>query len=255
MIKRRRLSNYRVKKIIHLFCLDIDATKTSELLDLNRNTINSYFMIFREAIQIHQILTFEKMDGTVELDESYMGASRARGFHGKLKRGRGTSKQPVFGIIQRQDENGKKYVFTRIVPNCKAETLIPVIQRKVDFKATVNADSWRSYDGLVAIGYDKLFRVNHGKNEFVLKGEEGDMVTVNGIESFWSFTKRRLAKFNGYMSNLDLHLKECEWRWIHSPPDKSQSKKDIKKYLFDLETDLWDIYTKHINFLKENEDF
>jgi transposase-like protein len=38
-------------------------------------------------------------------------------------------------------------------------------------------------------------------------------VDINGIESFWSFTKRRLAKFNGAKVNFDLHLKECEWRW------------------------------------------
>jgi transposase-like protein len=35
-------------------------------------------------------------------------------------------------------------------------------------------------------------RVFHSKNEFA-RGKNH----VNGIESFWSFTKRRLAKFNG----------------------------------------------------------
>jgi|GEM_PF-4816749 len=128
-----------------------------------------------------------------------------------------------------------------------------LFKKKVAFKATINADSWRSYDGLVAIGYDKLFRVNHGKNEFVLKGEEGATIIVNGIESFWSFTKRRLAKFNGYMNNLNLHLKECEWRWIHSPPEKSQSKADMKKYLFDLESDLWHVLKHYMKFLKKIE--
>jgi hypothetical protein len=29
-----------------------------------------------------------------------------------------------------------------------------------------------------------LFRVNHGKKEFTLKGEDDATVTVNGIESF-----------------------------------------------------------------------
>ena len=42
---------------------------------------------------------------------------------------------------------------------------------------------------------------------------------VNGIESFWSFTKRRLAKFNGVTKNFDLHLKECEWRWNRNPDE------------------------------------
>ena len=37
---------------------------------------------------------------------------------------------------------------------------------------------------------------------------------VNGIESFWSYCKRRLSKFNGMNSDkFILHLKECEFRW------------------------------------------
>ena len=36
---------------------------------------------------------------------------------------------------------------------------------------------------------------------------------MDGIESFWSFTKRRLARFNGTVKRFELHLKECEWRW------------------------------------------
>ena len=37
---------------------------------------------------------------------------------------------------------------------------------------------------------------------------------MNGIESFWSFAKRRLAKFNGLTGKkFILHLKECECRF------------------------------------------
>lgn len=38
----------------------------------------------------------------------------------------------------------------------------------------------------------------------------------NGIENFWSFAKRRLAKFNGVSrKTFLLHLKECEFRYNH----------------------------------------
>ena len=40
---------------------------------------------------------------------------------------------------------------------------------------------------------------------------------INGIENFWSFTKRRLAKFNGVRVNFAYHLKECEWRYKKKP--------------------------------------
>ena len=78
---------------------------------------------------------------------------------------------------------------------------------------------------------DKVFRVNHSKNQFALKGEAGATVTVNGIESFWSFTKRRLNKFNGYSVNFDLHLKECEWCWSKTKQELiDQLPKILKTY-------------------------
>ena len=209
MIKSTKLTNYNIKKIINCFCIDIDATKTSQLLGINRNTINHFYLLFRRAIYYERVNQLSEFNGgTVEFDESYFGARRKRGFHGKLKRGRGTQKKPVFGIFKR---NGG--VYTELIPDCKAKTLIPIIQGKVDVNCIVNADGWKGYNGLVDVSYDKVFRVNHSKNQFALKGTDGATVTVNGIESFWSFTKRRLNKFNGYSVNFDLHLKECEWRW------------------------------------------
>jgi transposase len=219
MIKYSKLSNYQIKKIIQCFCVDIDATKTSQLLELNRHTINRYYLIFRKAIYLHQTIKLQNIIGDVELDESYFGAKRIRGYHGKLKRGRGTLKQPVFGIFKRDNLFGREVIYTEIVPDCKKKTLQGIIQGKIDLSSTIITDGWRGYDGLVDVGYNKHFRVNHGKNQFALKGENGAIITVNGIESFWSFTKRRLAKFNGYTQYFDLHLKECEWRWSKKPPE------------------------------------
>jgi transposase-like protein len=145
-----------------------------------------------------------KLFGEVEVDESYFGAKRVRGYHGKLKRGRGTKKQPVFGIYKRNGE-----IYTEIIPDCKKKTLQSIIRGKVDIKTIIYSDGWKGYNGLVDVGYDKHFRVKHGENEF----SKGNGIHINGIENFWSFTKRRLNKFNGVKVNFSLHLKECEWRY------------------------------------------
>ena len=113
-------------------------------------------------------------------------------------------KQPVFGLFKR---NGR--VYTEIVPNCKKPTLQAIIKGKIDKSTIIYSDKWRGYDGLVDVGYNKHFRVNHGNNEF----SRGEGIHINGIENFWSFTKRRLSKFNGVKKNFELHLKECEWRY------------------------------------------
>lgn len=218
----KKISDYRLKKIMRHFCVDVDATKTAKLLDLNRKTVNRWFTLFRLAIYWHRVNMLNRIVGEAEVDESYFGARRKRGFSGKLKRGRGTQKQPVFGIFERDGE-----VLTEIVPNCKKATLQPVITGKVDKETVIYSDGWRGYDGLVDVGYDRHFRVNHSKHEF----SRGGGVHINGIESFWSFTKRRLSKFNGVKKNFDLHLKECEWRW----------KKDDGQ----LQKELWEIFKRY----------
>ena len=83
------------------FCADITATQTAILLGRNRNTINHWYGMFRQAIYAHQEALKEALVGKVEVDESSFGARRIRGLHGKLKRGRGTKKQPVFGVFER----------------------------------------------------------------------------------------------------------------------------------------------------------
>ncbi|MCL0068979.1 IS1595 family transposase, partial [Thermodesulfovibrionales bacterium] len=183
--------------------VDIEASKTAILIGLNRNTINRYYQLFRKVIFLNQTNELRKLNSEIELDESYFGSRRIRGNKCKLKRGRGTRKQPVFGIFQR---NGR--VYTDIIPDCKKVTLRDIITGKVSIESVIHTDGWKGYDGLVDIGYNKHFRVNHGESEF----SKGDGVHVNGIESFWSFTKRRLTKFNGVKVNFDLHLKDCERR-------------------------------------------
>jgi transposase len=198
MLKYSKITKNKQNKILRYFCEDLDATKTARFLNLNRKTINKYFNFFREEI-VRDSIRQTKFSGEIEVDESYFGAKRVRG-----KRGRGAAgKTPVFGLLKR---DGK--VFVSVVKNCSRDELMPVIQGKILEGSTIHSDGWRAYDGLILNGYDH-YRVHHSKNEFV-RGKSH----VNGIESFWSFAKRRLSKFNGISSEkFNLHLKECEFRW------------------------------------------
>lgn len=218
---RAKISKRTVHKILECFCLDIDATKTAILAKVNRKTANRIFRYCRLAIFWHRTKRRKEFaNGEVEVDESYHGAKRKRGFHGKLKRGRGTKKQPVFGIFEREGE-----VFTELVPDCKKKTLQALILKRILLETVIYSDGWRGYNGLVDVGYGKHFRVNHSENEF----SKGKGVHINGIESFWSYTKRRLRKFNGLSkTTFDLHLKECEWRW---KKNKNQLREDLSKIL------------------------
>ena len=206
MLKYCKLSDYRLKKVIKCFCVDIEASKTAQILGINRNTINRLYNVFRQAIHEQRTQELRKLTGHVEVDETYFGLRRARGQ--ATRRGRGTNKQPVFGIYERDGE-----VLTEIIPNCASRTLLPIIRGKVAPESVILSDGWNAYSGLVDMGYKKHRRVQHERGEFAR--ERG--IHINGIENFWSFTKHRLAKFKGVRKNFALHLKECEWRYKKKP--------------------------------------
>jgi transposase len=116
----------------------------------------------------------------------------------------------VFGLLKRGNE-----VYTEIVSNASKAALQAVIRGRVRPESVLHTDGWRGYDGLVDLGFDKHFRVSHCDNEFV-RGPQH----VNSIESFWSFAKRRLLKFNGIPKHtFYLHLKETEFRFNHRQHD------------------------------------
>lgn len=196
-IKVAKISEDKFREIIKYFSLDLTATDAAEICNLNRKTINRIYNKIREYLL--ELPKEEKISGEIELDESYFGAKRIRG-----KRGRGAAgKTPVFGVLKR-DGN----VYVEIVRNCTRESLMPIIQGKILEGSTIYNDGWKAYDGLILNGYDH-YRIFHAQNEFA-RGKNH----VNGIESFWSFAKRRLAKFNGLTdNNFFLHLKESEFRF------------------------------------------
>jgi transposase len=138
--------------------------------------------------------------GVIELDESYFGTKRAKG-----KRGRGAAdKTIVFGIYKR---NGR--VYTEIVPDVTKETLLQIVKGKVSLDSVIHTDGFRSYDGIVHLGYQKHYRILHSDGLFAVGSNH-----INGIEGFWGYAKVRLAKFRGLSKNsFYFHLKECEFRF------------------------------------------
>ena len=205
---RARISRAKFRQLLRLFALDLTATQIAAVTALNRNTVNRYLTLIRQAIARH-CQRESPFSGEVELDESYFGARRVRG-----KRGRGArGKTIVFGIYKR---NGR--VYTEIIPNCKKAGIQAIIRGKVDLTSTIHTDGFRSYDGIVHMGYRKHYRVQHGQDEFV-RGT----AHINGIEGFWGLAKTRLVKFKGMSrSTFYLHLKECEFRFNHRDQDLYQ---------------------------------
>ena len=202
---KQRLTTQKRNRIFLCFKNDLTETQTAEICSVNRNTVNSYYILIRKAILSESIAEAKKEIGEYELDESYFGAKRVRG-----KRGRGAAgKTPVFGLLKRDEK-----VFVTIVPNCSKEILMPIIKGLILEQSTIYTDGQKAYARLILNWYEH-YRLFHSENEFA-RGKSH----VNGIENFWSFAKRRLAKFNGCSSSaFVLHLKESEWRYNHRNDD------------------------------------
>jgi len=150
--------------------------------------------------------------GIVEVDETYLGGQMKNRKqkdcikYGKNRRGFGTIKQPVFGILCRE---GK--IFAEIVPDTEARDLQPLIEKQVSKGSTICSDTWRGYTGLASKGYVHRL-VDHSKKEY--SNKKGNH--INGLEGFWGYLKRKLAARGGIcQQRLPLYLGEYIWRYNH----------------------------------------
>ena len=148
--------------------------------------------------------------GQVELDESYFGPTRTHGH-----RGPGNPREtPVFGILER---GGR--VHCKIVKNCLKTTLMAIVKGEVELSTEMVTDGFRSYDGLVEAGITRRHRINrYWQRDRPVYFE--DCGHINGIESFWSYAKRRHQKFSGLRrASFPTFLKETEFRFNNREQD------------------------------------
>ena len=206
---RARISERKFRQILRLFALDITADRAAVLAGVNHKTSAALFNLLR--LRMARLAQDDcPFHGVVEVDESYFGPSRVKGQPG---RGAGR-KTPVFGILER---GGR--VHCQIVRNCSKKTLQAIIQGHVRPSATVTSDGFRGYDGLVEAGFARHHRINkYWRRDRPVYVENG--VHINGIESFWSYAKRRHQKFNGLRrSRFPTFLKETEFRFNNREQD------------------------------------
>ncbi|MCL2474999.1 MAG: IS1595 family transposase [Chloroflexi bacterium] len=199
-IYHAKISEEKFRQLLKFFFLDLTAAQTTELTGLNHNTVDRLYLAIRQRLIEYSCKT-SPIKGVFEANESYFGPKRVKG-----RRGRGAgNKTIVFNLYKR---NGKAY--TEIAPNAAAVTSQEIIRGHADIQSVIHTDRWRGYDGLVDLGYEKHFRVNHGNNEFALSNGNH----INGIEGFGGFAKHRLSKFKGIPNDkFMLHLKETEFRF------------------------------------------
>ncbi len=140
-----------------------------------------------------------KLNGVVEIDETYVGG-KARN-----RRGRGTAqKTPVLSLVER---GGR--VRSTPVANVTAKNLKAVIRREVAEASHIMTDDLASYRGL-ATELARHSVVRHTRGEYV-RGK----AHTNTVEGYFSLLKRGINGTFHHVSRRHLHryCNECDFRY------------------------------------------
>ena len=131
----------------------------------------------------------ELLKGIVEMDETYIGPRKPRRgnkkqeFQAPLKRGRGTNKQPVVGMIERGGRIIAKPVHK---DKLGSKSMAKLVRENIDVSdAMLITDEWSGY--IKIRSFMRHETINH--QVCYVNGE----IHTNTIESFWGLLKRGIV--------------------------------------------------------------
>ena len=183
------------------------SKKGVSALEIKRQCQISYksalFMMNRIRFAMAPDDNAPKLTGTVECDETYIGPRKPR-YKGTSKRGRGTSKTPVFCAVERGGQLRR-----RIVPNVTTETIEDAIREEVDRRAHLMTDEFSAYRR-IGPEYAGHSSVCHATKEYA----RGDVHT-NTAESSHALVKRGIVGIYHNVSREYLHryLWQYDFLW------------------------------------------
>lgn len=196
--KRSKIPEWKFRSLVLYFARDLSATEVARLTGLTRKSVTTIFLKIRQRIAQERKRSSPLQTGKIEQSEAH---SCTRCICGR--RGCGINHgKPVFSLLEYD-----KQIYTKIIPDCKKAPLRAIIRGRPVEDSVLRNNGWHGYNGLVDVEYERAFRV--AKDCL-----QDNLYSFDEIDSFWSFARRRLEKFNGIPNRtFPLHLKECEWRF------------------------------------------
>lgn len=169
--------------------------------DINVTQKTAWFMLQRIR-NCFGMTTDDKMNGTIEVDETFIGGdnknksnSKRKELHAKGNQTGGNHMKPVLGILER-DGNVKGIVIDKAI----GKEIKPHLYDNIANTATVVTDGFGGYSGI-----NKSFSahqiVYHNKSQYV-----NGIYHTNSVEGFWSLLKRGI--YGIYHSVSPKHLQK-----------------------------------------------
>ena len=171
---------------IHLF---LNGKKGISGLQLKREIGVTYKTAWRMLKQIRKAMgnveNREMFEAIVEMDETYVGGKPRKDNNNNNKRGRGTKKTPVVGVIDR----AKKKIYAKVaMPNAMGKKLtgmqlLGILDEICKQDTTIMTDEFTGYNILKKTNHIHLM-IDHSK------GYSDGIIHTNNVESFWATLKR-----------------------------------------------------------------
>lgn len=221
-------------KWFQIITLMLNAKSSISAKEIQRNLgityKTAYYVCMR--VRVGMLMPETKLNGIIEMDESYFGG-KARSKHKipddevslattTLKRGRGTNKVSVVGMVQR-----KGNVKTKLIEKLTKRNLLYMLKSNAkNDNSILVTDGFRSYAELEKY-IDRLV-INHSKQY------SRGIVHINTIEGFWSYVKNGIkGSFKSVSKKyLPLYLVEFEWKFNHRNFKGNELEKFLKNALF-----------------------
>lgn len=196
------------KWLIGFYMMCASKTQVSALQLQRQLEIGSYrsawFMCHRIRFALQDIMPTDKLIGTVEADETYIGG---------VKRGMGRrytgNKTAVVSLVER---GGR--VRSQVVQKVTGDALGRLLKQHVAESAHLNTDEAPVYrkPGKSFASHDV---VNHSREEYARRDVSGRLATTNTAEGFFGNSKRSLDGTHHQVSAkyLPLYLAEIDYKY------------------------------------------
>ncbi len=220
-------SRLKLPKWFQLIGLMLHAKKGISAKQISRDIGVTYKTAWYSAMRVRCAMLDwgEMLEGIIEMDETYVGGKprkRNSNINGandenvaqlgnvyaredrKIKRGRGTKKVPVVGIVER---NGN--VIAKVMSTLTSKDLMGLLKKTVKTEgSTLMTDDYRAYSKMNEL--IEHFSINHSAKEYV-RGA----IHTNTIEGFWSIIKNGIRGQYHVLSKkyLPFYLAEFCYRY------------------------------------------
>lgn len=181
------------KWLIGFYMMCASKTQISALQLQRQLELGSYrtawFMCHRIRFALQDVTPTDKLDGTVEADETYIGGKR----RGMGRRYVG-NKTPVVSLVER---GGR--VRSQVVHKVTGDALGKLLKQHVAKSAHLNTDESPLYkkSGKTFASHDT---VNHSIEEYARNDKSGRLATTNTAEGFFGNSKRSLDGTHHHVS-------------------------------------------------------